>query len=1307
MAFLERLVGLKRPPCLKLVSLITVFFFAMTLLPWQALAASGSIEANDGCGGPGAAQGAFANPENPALELAAGLGWGSRHSRFHIHHWPDPVNVRNGNMFLMFEDFNIGAAGSNLQLSRFYNSRSLYSGPFGFGWSTNYLSSLADRGGTIALTESDGSVDLFKTQGTRMGETVFVSYLRGCRYLFRKSAGTYLLQAADGRNLTYDAGGRLAAISDRYGNQLKFSYRGGDLFALEDGAGRKLSFSYDAGHRVTAVTDPINRSFRYAYSDAGDLIAVTDPMGKATRFEYDRYHNLIGIIYPDAGRTLISYDDKRDWVVALEGPGEKTSRFEYLDEPGRGYSRTVITDQSGGRTTYEYHNGGLQETVTDPLGQKTHRAFLPACGTLLSETDARGATARYEYDSNCRLVAATDRLGAKTRYAYDTSGRLTKEVDPLGGATRYAYDAHGSMTELTLASGRKLRYEYDGNGRLKAATDAAGNKTHFEYDPSGNLSARINPLGHATRYTYDHVGRLVGVEDPLGGKIKMVYNALDKADTMVLSDGSTVRYHHDGMGRVSKVTVPGGLSIAFEHDAAGQVIGAGNSFGAFSRYQYDPVTRTSIQTDEEGNRTEYLHDAKDRLTAVVDSLGNRTAYTYDANDNLVKIVDANGQAYERSYDAQDRIAELKDPLGRVTRYTYDALGRPIRIVDASDRWKALTYDPDGLLQTIRLSDGSERKVTYDANGNAVAMAGPETTLGFTYDALNRPVEARNSALNLTLSYEYDAADRPSALIGPQGRLAYNWNAMGRLTAITRPDGSSYRFSYNPMGLLERIIFPNGMTRENSFELSKREVGVAYRGRAGEALYTARYGFDRVGNQLWKLENGELTHYAYDRLDRLVSAAFPDGRNFVYTYDAAGNRVSKNEAGVVTRYVYDEANQLTREERDGRITRYLHDAGGNMVRRVAPEGITDYAYDAESRLAGVGLPGGKKITFGYDPLGRRVWKSDGKTRTYFLYDNDNLASVLGEDRKPLVSFISGPDLDDYLEASRGSETSYFLRDGINTVVGLGDQGGGLAQRYAFLPFGKPAVSPEGNLVSVSYTGRELDPDTGLYYMRARYYDAELGRFISQDPVVGLKDQPQSFNRYAYAFNNPVSKIDPTGTFGTWELVLAGVVIIAGVITVVQTARGLWSAGENLKNFSNLLKGHKATMDQLANLIKDSPNSSLDNQEKKIKDQIEQIKKFCGEWPLPANYQRTYEKEINQVKKLEQDLAEIKVIRDLKKDTYFALDISSDAEYINILKTNPGAVESAIKGPKIQELLGSLDDTMRKSLENMLSGKGSGK
>lgn len=1299
---------LKRVAWLKLVSLTTVFFFGASLLPLEVLAASGGLEADCTCKGPEAAPEAFADPESPALELAAGLGWGSRPGRFHIHHWPDPVNVRNGNLFLTFEDFNIRGAGPGLRLTRVYNSRSLFNGPFGFGWSANYLSSLVDRGGTIELTDSDGSVDLFKLQSVRKGEEVFVSYLRGCRYLLRKPGGAYLLQTAEGRGFTYDPNGLLASISDRFGNRLKFSYRGSDLFALEDGVGRKLKFSYDAAHRVVAVTDPIDRSVHYAYSAAGDLIAVTDPMGKVTRFEYDPYHNLTGIIYPDTGRTAISYDEKRDWVLSLEGPGKKTSRFEYLDDPGRGYSRTVVTDQSGGRTIYEYHNRGLQETITDALGQRTQREFLPACGTLVSETDARGAAARYEYDSNCRLVAAVDRMGAKTRYAYDETGRLTEEVDPLGGTTHYAYDDNGNMTELTLPAGRRLRYEYDGKGRLKAATDAAGNRTRFEYDPSGNLTGRINPLGHATRYAYDPVGRLVGVEDPLGGKVKIGYNALDKVATVVLPEGGTLSYGHDDMGRISKATIPGGLSLELERDVAGRVTGAGSSFGAFSRYQYDLATRTEIETDEEGRRTEYRHDAKDRLTAVVDSLGNRTTYAYDANDNLVRIVDANGRAYERGYDAQNRITELKDPLGRVIRYTYDALGRPVKVTGPDGRWKVLAYDPDGRLHSVRLSDGSERKVTYDANGNAVTMEGAETTLGFTYDALNRVVAARNSALNLTLSYEYDAADRPSALIGPQGRLSYKWDAMGRLATITRPDGSAYRFSYHSMGVLERIVFPNGMIRENSFEPSKREVGLTYRGRGGETLYAARYGFDRVGNQLWKLENGELSRYSYDRLSRLISAVLPDGRNFLYAYDGAGNRVSKDEAGVITRYVYDEANQLTREEREGRIIRYLHDAGGNLVRRIAAEGITDYVYDADSRLTGVMLPDSRKITFGYDPLGRRLWKSDGRTRAFFLYESDNLAGILGEDQKPLVSFISGFDLDDYLEASRpGGEVSYFLRDGLNTVVGLADQKGGLAQRYAFLPFGQPAAIAASKLAPVSFTSRELDPDTGLYYMRARYYDAELGRFISQDPVVGLKDQPQSFNRYAYAFNNPVSNIDPTGSWGTAPTILAAVLVIGALVMGYRAVKGFWSAGQNLSNFANLLKAQKEAVSRLTNLIRDNPDTALDQQEKDLKNQIEKIQKSCGEWPVAPNYQRTYQDEINQVKKLEQDLAEIKLIRDLKKETYFILSINSDAEYVNMLQTDPKSVESAIKGPRMMESLGTLDDTMRKSLENMMSQRGSGK
>jgi len=258
----------------------------------------------------------------------------------------------------------------------------------------------------------------------------------------------------------------------------------------------------------------------------------------------------------------------------------------------------------------------------------------------------------------------------------------------------------------------------------------------------------------------------------------------------------------------------------------------------------------------------------------------------------------------------------------------------------------------------------------------------------------------------------------------------------------------------------------------------------------------------------------------DNLDRLSSATHPLTFTQTFSYDPVGNRLtnaSQHNAG----------NQLTE---DAGFT-YTYDANGNLTRKTikANGNHTDYTYDAENRLtkveefaAGATVPAATS-TYRYDGLGRRIEKvGNGLTRRY-IYDGEDILLEYDETNTLLARNTHGPGIDEPIAMTRGGSTYFYHADGLGTVTDLTDSTGATAKSYSYDAWGNQ-VETTGTIESpYTYTGREFDSDTGLYYYRARYYDARIGRFLGEDPL-GLKD---GANLYLYVGANPLKWRDPSG------------------------------------------------------------------------------------------------------------------------------------------------------------------------------------
>ena len=259
------------------------------------------------------------------------------------------------------------------------------------------------------------------------------------------------------------------------------------------------------------------------------------------------------------------------------------------------------------------------------------------------------------------------------------------------------------------------------------------------------------------------------------------------------------------------------------------------------------------------------------------------------------------------------------------------------------------------------------------------------------------------------------------------------------------------------------------------------------------------------------------------------------------------------------YLYNGDNQLLNETitpKGGTISlrtyAYTYDNNGNLIQKDdSEEGITTYKYDYENRLAKIGYDDGTASEYSYDGAGRRIEKNVNGVITRYIYDNEDILQELNSQNSILATYTHGPGIDEPISMERDGQTYWYHADGLGSLRQLTDLTGAEVQSYIYDSFGN-IVDRKGSIANpYTYTGREYDPESSLYYYRARYYNPKIGRFLQEDPMLNparselfkfgkvrnsyipsfesLLENSQTLNPYVYAQNNPVRYIDPYGLY----------------------------------------------------------------------------------------------------------------------------------------------------------------------------------
>ena len=285
---------------------------------------------------------------------------------------------------------------------------------------------------------------------------------------------------------------------------------------------------------------------------------------------------------------------------------------------------------------------------------------------------------------------------------------------------------------------------------------------------------------------------------------------------------------------------------------------------------------------------------------------------------------------------------------------------------------------------------------------------------------------------------------------------------------------------------------------------------------------AEYLYNPVGNRTSLTDKRGAQTFGYDTLDRLTSASHPLlGTPQAFAYDAVGNRTTGGS-------VVNAGNQLTADTTHS----YQYDDNGNLTRKtlLATGNYTQYTYDAENRLTKVeefvaGNPTAAfTSTYRYDGLGRRIEKvANGQTKRY-IYDGEDILLEYDGSNVLQARYTHGPGIDEPIAVTKGGSTFFYHQDGLGSVTDLTDSAGAAAKSYSYDAYGT-LVEQTGTVEQpYTYTGREFDAESGLYYYRSRLYDPSTGRFLQKDPIGFLGGDS---NFYSYVSNDPIGNADPNG------------------------------------------------------------------------------------------------------------------------------------------------------------------------------------
>jgi RHS repeat-associated protein len=1073
----------------------------------------------------------------------------------------EPVNVTNGNMYLQQNDYQLPSVGYGITTTRTYNSASQGIGLFGRGWSTAYDESIvAYDNNLVRFNQSDGRAIYFARPVGSSG--VFAPLIGDVHAQLTQNGSGFTLVRKDGSVEQFGSSGKLLSLADRNGNTTSLTYGGnGFLSSVIDPVGRALTITTNASGLVTSISDTMGTVATYTYGASSQLLSVTYADNSAFQFSYDGNFRLTAAT--DALGNIVeahTYDGQGRALTSEKHGGVERYTLTYVNS-----TRTDVTDALGHVTKYTYDTSKGRNVVTQVEG-------LCSCGgsqlqtwtydsqlNETSATDALNHVTSYTYDTNGNRLTQTDATGTVT-YTYNGFGQVLTRMNQMNGVTTNIYDASGNLSSTSDALNNTTSFTYNARGQMLTATDARGKVTNFTYDTSGNLTQRRDANSITTFFFYDARSRLTKVRDGLSRSTLFAYDLAGRINKVTHPDLSFVSFTYDLAGRRTRVTDERGNQTNYAFDSAYRLTSVTDAANHATSYGYDLMSNRTSMTDALLRATDYEYDDFNRLkkityppaeagatrlfetlvyddagnvTSRTDTAGRVTSYGYDNVNRITSTTDAANKTTSFQYDELSRITSLTDAINQQYQFVYDALGRQTEITRGG---VTMSYDYDEVGNRTQRTDynGVVTNYSYDNLNRLTTITYPSRTVTYAYDPLNNITRATNENGSVYISYDnryrvssfsdpfyygisynYDTAgNRTKLKVNGATYATYTYDAVNRLTNLADSASLNFIYNYDAANRLTSRSAPNGVTSSYAYDGLDRLTSLMH--TAGATTLSGNlYTYNNANNiSSWTTASDQKA-YTYDAVDRLTNVTNYEMPAENYSYDGVGNRTASH---LSASYSYQPFNKLTSTA----SATYSYDNNGNLISKTDASGTTTVTFNEENQLTQVALPNSLTVNYKYDGLGRRIQRttSAGANERY-IYDKDDVLIDLNADWSVSTTYLNDLRVDGHVrQTSSATGVTYFLADHLSSTVSLTDSSGSLLEQNAYDSFGNGTGSGR---TRYGYTGRERDPDTGMLHYRARFYDPQNGRFVSEDPI-GFN---AGVNFYAYVSNNPVAWTDALG------------------------------------------------------------------------------------------------------------------------------------------------------------------------------------
>jgi RHS repeat-associated protein len=969
----------------------------------------------------------------------------------------------------------------------------------------------------------------------------------------------------------YDSTGNVTETIDSADNVTTYGYT--DNFYNDTGnPPETYSAPNPTNAYLTSITEPIIGTAHLGYYYGSGKQAVSTDQNSATTYSHfaDPFNRPTETVLP-IGWSLQTYPSSTEYdvynAVGDTSPSTSCSSCRhvqnFLDSWGREAQQTLtnapglpinvsetyeannlLQNESHAYTStsdpnyvfedYSYDGLDRQIQTTHPDNSYSKMIYGALVGQAGGLTSQQGSTTTYGVGYPVLMV---DEEGKQKQEWVDGFGRVIEVDEPSSGTAQ-------SVGSVTI-SGTEDSYTYQKCLHELAGGDCTEYENITVYD-SGTVSITVDSFTESVTYGE------ASTDSSIASALASAFNSAPSSPVTASANGSVVlltskasgsgtNYALSATSATSDRTYFSGPS--FSTTPSGSTLTSDQGFGSFSAPQV----------------TLYTYDADNDLTGVVQASETRS-FSYDGLSRKTSETTPEAGSISYSYTGcsgdPSNVCSETDARGITTTYTYDALNR-LKSKSYSNGQGSVTYSYD--------QGGS----SAFAMGRLTEMSDPSGSESYTYDADGDVLQLQKviGSTTYTLQYQYNSGGELTQITYPSGRIVqYAYDVIGRLcnvapsTSNSCSANSSYAsaYSYDSAGHETGITFGNGIVGTYSYFPTTEQLSSLAYAQSGTNVFSLNYWYQYNATSCPSgtpdddgpiqcitdnMDSGRTVNYAYDGINRLIAATTNGSTNYpqwglAESYDQWSNRLTQSVtagSGPSSSLSFNSHNQPTGSG-------YVYDASGDMT--YDPATLDTYAYDDESRM--VSVTGGASATYTYDANGFRVQKSANGTTTVFIYSGsqdiaeyDNGAAPSSPSRE----FIYGNG--DMLAEVSGGATTYYQKDHLSVRM-ITDANGNVAGQQGHYPFGEQWYSSNGSSEWM-FTSYQHNPETGLEYAMARYYDPRTATFCSADPAEGNPDDPESWNRYAYARDNPINITDPSGKFWLWDVLKIAAFVASDIFT----------------------------------------------------------------------------------------------------------------------------------------------------------------